>query len=265
MVSPTTTTTYQVYALGGNGCTNNIAATVTIVVVPAITSALQDVYVCAGDTGVLDAGSGPNYTYVWSTGETSQTISTSTPGSYSVTISNGTCSKVYSAQLLNPELPEFTNVTYKDHILTIITTNPNNTVLEYSIDNGNTWQTSNIFYNVSDNFSYTLRVRNQEAACSNTTEFFTFVVTNAITPNRDGHNEGVDFSGIAGYKNFSASVFDRYGAEIFRASKSKLIWDGTLNGTNIPTGSYWYKVQWENPVSKKMELRNGWILVKNRN
>ncbi|WP_312076582.1 choice-of-anchor L domain-containing protein [Chryseobacterium sp.] len=265
VVSPTTTTTYQVIALGGNGCTTNIPATVTIEVVPAIVSTLQNVYVCAGDTGILDAGAGPNYSYIWSNGATTQTISTNVPGTYSVTISNGTCSKVFTAQLLNPELPQFTNITYADHMLTITATNPNNSVLEYSIDNGVTWQTSNIFYNVSDNLNYNVRVRNKDADCSNFIEYYTFVVINAITPNRDGINEGVDFSGIANYKNFAASIFDRYGSEIFRASKSELIWDGTLRGMNIPTGTYWYKVQWENPVSKKLELRNGWILLKNRN
>lgn len=265
VVSPTTTTTYQVIALGGNGCTTNIPATVTIEVVPAIVSSLQDVYVCAGDTGILDAGAGPNYTYIWSNGATSQTISTNVSGTYSVTISNGTCSRVYTAQLLNPQLPQFTNISFIDHILTITATNPNNSVLEYSIDNGATWQTSNIFYNVDNNTNYNIRIRNKDAECSNFIEFYTFVVINAITPNRDGINEGVDFSGISKYNNFAASIFDRYGAEIYKASKSGLTWDGTLRGMNVPTGTYWYKVQWENPASKKMEMRNGWILVKNRN
>ncbi|WP_262152083.1 choice-of-anchor L domain-containing protein [Chryseobacterium foetidum] len=265
VVSPATTTTYQVIALGGNGCTTNIPATITIEVVPAIVSNLQDVFVCAGDNGTLDAGAGPNYTYIWSNGATTQTISTNVPGTYSVTISNGTCSKVFTAQLLNPQLPQFTNITYADHILTVTATNPNNAVLEYSIDNGVTWQTSNIFYNVDNNMSYNVRIRNKDADCSNFIEFYTFVVINAITPNRDGINEGVDFSGISKYNNFAASVFDRYGAEIYKASKSGLTWDGTLRGMNIPTGTYWYKVQWENPASKKMEMRNGWILVKNRN
>ncbi|KQT16826.1 gliding motility protein [Chryseobacterium sp. Leaf404] len=265
IVSPTVTTTYQVIALGGNGCTTNIPATITIEVVPAIVSTLKDVYVCAGDTGILDAGSGPNYTYVWSNGATTQTISTNIPGTYSVTISNGTCSRDYTAQLLNPQLPQFTNISFSDHILTVTATNPNNTVLEYSIDNGVTWQTSNIFYSVENNMSYNIRIRNKDADCSNFIEFYTFVVINAITPNRDGINEGVDFSGISKYNNFAASVFDRYGAEIYKASKSGLKWDGTLRGMNIPSGTYWYKVQWENPASKKMEIRNGWILVKNRN
>lgn len=265
VVSPTITTTYQVIALGGNGCTTNIPATITVEVVPAIVSSLQDVLVCAGDNGTLDAGAGPNYTYIWSNGATTQTISTNVPGTYSVTISNGTCSKVFTAQLLNPQLPQFTNISFADHILTVFATNPNNTVLEYSIDNGVTWQASNIFYNVDNNMSYNIRIRNKDADCSNFIEFYTFVVINAITPNRDGINEGVDFSGISKYNNFAASVFDRYGAEIFNASKSGLTWDGTLRGMNIPTGTYWYKVQWENPASKKMEMRNGWILVKNRN
>ncbi|MEG2334310.1 T9SS type B sorting domain-containing protein, partial [Chryseobacterium sp.] len=265
IVSPTTTTTYQVIALGGNGCTTNIPATITIEVVPAIVSTLKDVLVCAGDNGILDAGAGPNYTYLWSNGATTQTISTNVPGTYSVTISNGTCSKVFTAQLLNPALPQFTNITYANHTLTITATNPTNAVLEYSIDNGVTWQTSNVFFNALDNTNYNIRIRNKDADCSNFIEFYTFVVINAITPNRDGVNEGVSFVGIAGYNNFAASIFDRYGAEIFKASKSELIWDGTLRGMNIPTGTYWYKVQWQNPASKKLELRNGWILLKNRN
>lgn len=265
IVSPTVTTTYSVFALGGNGCTSNTPATVTIEVVPAIVSTLQDVYVCAGDTGILDAGAGPNYTYVWSTGATTQTISTNIPGTYSVTISNGTCSKVFSAQLLNPNLPQFTNVVYDNHILTLSTTNPTGGILEYSIDGGVTWQNSNIFYNVLNNANYNLRVRVSGANCSTSLAYFTFVIKNAITPNRDGMNEGIDFSGILTYNNFAASIFDRYGAEVFKATKSSTIWDGSVKGINLPTATYWYRVQWENPASKKLELRSGWILLKNRN
>lgn len=265
VVSPTVTTTYSVYALGGNGCSSVNPATITIEVVPAITSTLHDVYVCAGDTGVLDAGSGPGYTYVWSTGATTQTISTNIPGTYSVTISNGTCSKVFTAQLLNPDLPQFTNIVYDNHVLTLSATNPTNGVLEYSIDGGFTWQTSNIFYNVLNNNNYNLRVRTKDAKCSTALDYYTFVISNAITPNSDGHNDVIDFSGISDYNNFAASIFNRYGQEIFKATKIEPVWRGNINGINMPTATYWYKVQWENPASKKLELRSGWILLKNRN
>ncbi|KMQ69401.1 gliding motility protein [Chryseobacterium sp. FH2] len=265
VVTPMTTTTYSVFALGGNGCKVNTPTSITIEVVPAIVSTLEDVYVCAGDFGILDAGAGPNYTYVWSNGATTQTISTNVPGTYSVTISNGVCSKVFSAQLLNPDLPQFTNITYENHVLTLTASNPTGGVLEYSIDGGVVWQNSNVFYNVLDNTNYNLMVRVVGAKCSTSLDYFTFVVRNAITPNFDGVNDEVDFTGVSTYNNFAASIFDRYGAEVFKASKGNTVWRGSLKGINLPTGTYWYRVQWENPASKKLELRSSWILLKNRN
>ncbi|WP_407402719.1 choice-of-anchor L domain-containing protein [Chryseobacterium sp.] len=265
IVNPTSTTTYSVYALGGNGCVSGVAASIIIEVVPAIVSTLQDVSVCAGNTGILDAGAGPNYEYLWSNGATTQTISTNIPGSYNVTISNGICSRVFTAQLLNPILPQFTNVSYDNHVLTVTTTNPSGGVLEYSNDGGVTWQLSNVFYNALNNLDYHLMVRLKDAECGTSLEYFTFALNNAITPNADGHNDYVDFTGISKYNNFAASIFDRYGAELFKASKSNTIWNGSLKGINLPTATYWYRVQWENPASKKLELRSGWILLKNRN
>ncbi|MGG1923429.1 choice-of-anchor L domain-containing protein [Chryseobacterium cucumeris] len=265
VVTPTATTEYSVYALGGNGCSSVNPAKVTIEVVPAIVSTLKDVFVCAGDKGTLDAGSGPNYTYVWSTGATTQTITTNIPGTYSVTISNGVCSKTFSAQLINPDLPQFTNIVYDNHILTLTASNPTGGVLEYSIDGGLTWHESNVFTGILNNTMYTVMVRVKGAKCGTSLDYFTFIISNAITPNMDGINDTIDFTGISGYKDFAASIFDRYGAEVFKASKGNVIWTGSLKGINLPTATYWYRVQWENPASKKMEQRSGWILLKNRN
>ena len=265
IVTPTATTEYSVYALGGNGCSSVNPAKVTIEVVPAIVSTLKDVFVCAGDKGTLDAGSGPNYTYVWSTGATTQTITTNIPGTYSVTISNGVCSKTFSAQLINPDLPQFTNIVYDNHILTLTASNPTGGVLEYSIDGGLTWQASNVFTGVLNNTMYSVMVRVKGAKCGTSLDYFTFIISNAITPNMDGINDTIDFSGISGYKDFAASIFDRYGAEVFKAGKGDVIWRGSLKGINLPTGTYWYRVQWENPASKKLEQHSGWILLKNRN
>ncbi|MDR2238453.1 MAG: choice-of-anchor L domain-containing protein [Chryseobacterium sp.] len=265
VVTPAITTEYEVYALGGNGCRSTQSAKITIQVVPAIVSTLANVYVCAGDTGTLDAGAGVDYTYLWSNGATTQTISTNVAGTYSVTISNGVCSKTFSAEIINPELPQFTNIVYENHVLTLTSSNPTGGTLEYSIDGGLTWHSSSIFYNILDNTNYTMMVRVKGAKCGSTTEYFTFVISNAITPNMDGVNDAIDFTGISGYNNFAASVFDRYGAEVFKAKKGDAIWRGSLKGLNLPTGTYWYRVQWENPASKKLEQRSGWILLKNRN
>jgi hypothetical protein len=37
--------------------------------------------------------------------------------------------------------------------------------------------------------------------------------------------------GISGYKDFAASIFDRYGAEVFKASKGDVVWRGSLKGS----------------------------------
>lgn len=51
---------------------------------------VPDAIICEGQSVILDAGSG--YTsYSWSTGATTQTITVSTPGTYSVQVSNGNC------------------------------------------------------------------------------------------------------------------------------------------------------------------------------
>lgn len=267
VVSPTVTTTYNVIALGGNGCTNNTPASVTIQVVPEITSILEDVYVCKGDFGILDAGFQQGYTYLWSNGATTSSISVNVAGTYSVVISNGTCSKTYTAKLINPDLPTIEDISYEfsTKLLTIKATNPSGGTLLYSIDNGITWQPSNVFSNVLPNMNYSIRVKLQDANCDTSIEYFTFVMINVITPNGDGKNEKIDFSGISKYPNFGASIYDRYGSEVFRATPSTPYWNGTINGYQLPTTSYWYKVHWQNPASKKLEERSGWVVVKNRN
>jgi hypothetical protein len=66
-----------------------------------------DITINSGSSTTLNAGSG-NYTYLWSTGATSQTIIASTPGTYSVTVtSDAGCSAEGSVNVyvLVPESP----------------------------------------------------------------------------------------------------------------------------------------------------------------
>lgn len=49
-----------------------------------------DAWICPGNSKVLDAGPGRT-SYAWSTGETTQTITVSTPGTYSVTVDDHGC------------------------------------------------------------------------------------------------------------------------------------------------------------------------------
>lgn len=263
-VSPTQTTTYTVYAIGAQGCKSLKPATVTVEVVPAIVSNLKGGHICEGDKILLDAGAGPGYTYEWSTGETTQAITVGTPGVYTVKISNGVCSDIFKTQVIKAVIPEITKVDYNDNGTMIITaSNPSNGILEYSIDNGVTWQSSNVFGNVPKNKLISIRVRVKYTSCVGFLEFFTFVMKNVITPNGDNINDIIDFRGISDYKDFSGIIYDRYGKEVFKAEKIRPYWDGYFQGKKLPTSSYWYQVTFEDPASKQLTVKTGWILLKN--
>ncbi|PTT68722.1 T9SS type B sorting domain-containing protein, partial [Chryseobacterium sp. HMWF001] len=159
--------------------------------------------------------------------------------------------------------PQIKEITYKDPFLTIIVQNNGNVPIEYSIDGGVTWQASNTFQ-VLKNTKYSIRVRNRGATCDTTAEYYTFFMANVITPNSDGSNDVIDFSEISKYGNFEGGIFDRYGKEVFRPTTKTPIWDGKYIGRPLPTGTYWYKLQWEDKIIKKPVQLSGWILLKNR-
>lgn len=263
-VSPTKTTKYIVYALGAQGCKSLTPAEVTIEVVPAIVSTLKGGQICVGDRLILDAGPGPGYTYEWSTGQTSQTITVDKPGEYKVTINNGVCSTEFKTQVIQAVVPQITNVNYNDRGTMVITaSNASNGILEYSVDNGLTWQSSNVFTNVPKNKIISIRVRVKYTSCVGFLEYFTFVMKNVITPNGDNINDIIDFRGIIEYKDFSGKVFDRYGKEVYKAEKIRPYWDGYFQGKRLPSASYWYQVTFEDPASKLLTVKTGWILLKN--
>jgi gliding motility-associated-like protein len=263
-----TTTTFSVYALGAKGCQSSLPAEVTVEVVPEITSPLRDVEMCQGDRITLDAGAGPNYSYLWSTGEITQTINVDNWGVYTVKIDNGYCERTFTVNVQGAASPFVSNVDYSNNTLTITAEVPtiNNIpqTAEYSIDGGISWQDSNVFTNVQDNTTYNIQVRSVGTHCVGALEFFTFQVKNIITPNDDGINDTLDLTALGSFNNFTGSIYDRYGSEMFRFSKENPIWNGTVGGKKLPTATYWYKFNFQYPKSKANMSQSGWIMLKNR-
>lgn len=263
-----TTTTFSVYALGAKGCQSSLPAEVTVEVVPEITSPLRDVEMCQGDRITLDAGAGSNYSYLWSTGEITQTINVDNWGVYTVKIDNGYCERTFTVNVQGAASPFISNVDYSNNTLTITAEVPtiNNIpqTAEYSIDGGISWQDSNVFTNVQDNTTYNIQVRSVGTHCVGALEFFTFQVKNIITPNDDGINDTLDLTSLGSFNNFTGSIYDRYGSEMFRFSKENPIWNGTVGGKKLPTATYWYKFNFQYPKSKANMSQSGWIMLKNR-
>ncbi|KMQ70629.1 T9SS C-terminal target domain-containing protein [Chryseobacterium koreense] len=260
-VNPTTTTTYTVTGTGANGCAS-VPTKITITVLPKITSDVEGGPICAGGSILLDAGSGPGYTYLWSNGATTQTINATNVGNYSVTVNNTVCSATFTAQVVPGIPPTLVKVLYENDNLTIIAENAMQYPLEYSIDGGFTWQSSNVFVGVNSNVNYQVAVRVKNTTCRNEAEYFTFKLSNVITPNDDGINDRIDFGGISVYQEFQAVIYDRYGVEVFRADTNRTYWDGKQMGKTLPSASYWYVVSWDDPITKEKHTKTGWILLK---
>ncbi|MDE5420578.1 hypothetical protein L3049_21535, partial [Labilibaculum sp. DW002] len=77
---------YSVTVTDANGCSASDDVNATIHANPTVDLG-ADQETCAGGTITFDAGN-IGSTYLWSTGETTQTISVSTSGNYSVTITD---------------------------------------------------------------------------------------------------------------------------------------------------------------------------------
>lgn len=94
-VAPAMTTTYTVTVTSAASCTNLDEVTVFVHPLP---NPMIDVAgaLCGSNPAVLDAGAG--FSYNWSNSEISQSISVTTPGTYTVTVTDGnTCTASTSA------------------------------------------------------------------------------------------------------------------------------------------------------------------------
>ena len=80
------TNTYSVTVTDGNGCTNSDTADVNIFPSPVVDLGGSDT-ICENFVYIIDAGGGFD-TYLWTTGDTTQTISVSTPGTYGVIVTD---------------------------------------------------------------------------------------------------------------------------------------------------------------------------------
>ncbi len=83
---------YKVIDLSGVGVCNSTITPVMVTINPngPVINLGPDEKVCTGESFVLDAGV-PGLTYVWSTGETTQTIMNTAPGTYWVEVYDPTC------------------------------------------------------------------------------------------------------------------------------------------------------------------------------
>ena len=238
----------------------NIAELIVNIKTPKQSDTLHDMVLCEGQLGTLDAG--PDFeAYLWSTGETTQSIQAGI-GNYWVDLTYNGCIFRQYVTIVAPATPSITLIEINGNSVTVHVSG-GTPPYEYSLDNIN-WQSSNVFNNLPRGV-YTVYVRDKYSCTPISKKFVIIDLINAITPNGDGINETVNYSDLAIYKDLQFIIFDRYGKEIFRGSKeNNYTWDGRFDGKKVFTATYWYILTFKDPDSDTIYKYNSWLVVKNR-
>jgi gliding motility-associated-like protein len=73
------------------------------------------------------------------------------------------------------------------------------------------------------------------------TSYYTFYIPNSFTPALNGLNNFFQPYGT-GITDFSMNIFDRWGELIFSSTNIDQPWDGKVNGSIAPEGTYVYEI-----------------------
>lgn len=233
----TQNTTYYAEAQN-NSCTSTsrTAVQVRIFSLPATTN--EEIVKCQLDNSLLlDAGLS-NVSYLWSTGETTQQITVATIGTYTVDITNSdNCSSKKTITVIEHNKPAISSIDVNESTVTINLTQ-NQYYYEFSI-NGLDYQKANVFYNVPGGLQ-TAYVREVNMCSSSSKTFIAIVVPKYFTPNNDTYNDYWQVDGLSAYPEAKVSIYNRYGKLITVITTKNLRWDGTFNGSPLPSDDYWY-------------------------
>jgi len=245
----TANSTYYAEAFN-NGCSNGIRIPVNVFVYtpPVVTD--QEVTKCKSSTSILDAGV-PGMLYLWSTGGTTQTITISTSGIYTVDVTSPApenCTSRKKITVIEYKIPEIDRVVVNETKV-VIYLKEEEVYFEYSVD-GINYQSSNVFFNLPSGLQ-TAYVREINLCNNDSKKFIILIVPGFFTPNGDTYNDFWEIKGLTNYPQAQVSIFDRYGKLISVLNTIQTTWDGMFNEYPLPADDYWYVLKIDETTPEK--------------
>jgi gliding motility-associated-like protein len=242
-------TTYYAEAFN-NGCSNGNRVAVDVIVYTPPVVADQEVTKCKSSTATLDAGVS-GMIYLWSTTETTQTITVSTSGIYTVDVTSPApenCTSRKKITVAEHHTPEIERVVVNETTV-VIYLKQEEVYFEYSVD-GINYQSSNVFFNVPSGLQ-TAFVREINLCSNDSQTFIVLIAPKYFTPNGDTYNDFWEVKGLNNYPKAEVSIFDRYGKLISVLNITKPTWDGKFNNNLLPADDYWYVLRIDDTKPEK--------------
>jgi gliding motility-associated-like protein len=170
------------------------------------------------------------------------------PGTYTVTatsLATGCASEAVAATVI-PSEPALLTYSVTDDFadsqsVTIVADGTGN--YEFQLDNG-PWQDSNIFENVSSGL-HIVTVRDKNGCGESTTHALVVNYPKYFTPNGDGVHDTWNITDLSGQGDSKIKIFDRFGKFITEIRPSGNGWDGSFNGSTLPSTDYWFVVEYQ--------------------
>ncbi|WP_348713860.1 T9SS type B sorting domain-containing protein, partial [Tenacibaculum sp. 190524A05c] len=134
---------------------------------------------------------------------------------------------------------------------------------EYSID-GSDFSFENQFV-ITQTRDYTIVVRDSRGCEQSITVegvYITIEVPNIFTPDGDGIQDYWYPINVQDYHQLKVVIFDRYGREISKYNGIQVGWDGLYQGRPMPSGDYWYTIEFVELSGEQRRLMGHFTLYR---
>lgn len=204
-------------------------------------------FICA-DVGSVAIGmdlGNANYTYSWSNGSTSAVTIVTTPGDYTLTVTNNEngvgCTYEQTVTVGTSDIATITSIDATYFAGNTVTVNAEG-VGNYEYQLGSRpFQDSNVFQNVRGG-EYIVTVNDKNGCGAVQGAVLVVDYPRFFTPNGDGFH---DTWNIVVYPQVPINeifIFDRYGKLVKQLAPGGPGWNGTFNGKQLPSSDYWFTV-----------------------
>lgn len=181
------------------------------------------------------------YSYNWSNGDNDYMTEITTPGDYTVTVTNRDgCEATKKFIAIASGAPTIVSVNVDDFQgnSNSVTVNANGLgTWEYSLD-GINYQNSPYFSHVLPG-EYVVHVKDQNFCGEDTYSIFVLNYPAYFTPNDDTYNDVWKIENLDFYPSAVTRIYDRYG-KLLKQIATKNGWDGTYLGIQLPSDDYWF-------------------------